>query len=199
MTPKQKFIFLVVLGALVVLGMGAGIYYVNFVQLREKEGEVQTLETAIRELRKKKDDIPGLQKQLEDLQAKEKEFKEILPKIEEVEFTRFYEMVQDYSRKAKVQLEKILPVATTASKTGPGGARPAEAALPVKKAAFKVNASGGFYQLIAFMYLLETHKRFIKVNTFIVKPKRGAAAKGAQEKHECSIEMDISTYTFSGT
>lgn len=196
MTPKQKFIFSVVIGVLIVLGLGAGIYYVNFVQLKKKEREIQTLNTAIKSLKEKRDKIPALQKQLEQLKSREDEFKEILPSIEEMEFTRFYEMLQDHSRRARVRLGKIVPVPVTAPKTGPGGARPAVAALPVQKFAFKVSASGGFYQLIRFMYFLETHKRFIKVDAFTVRPARGATTKEVNQSIECTLEMDISTYTF---
>ncbi|MDQ7781130.1 MAG: hypothetical protein RDV41_15655, partial [Planctomycetota bacterium] len=144
----------------------------------------------------------GLKKEMAALQEQEATFREILPTIDEVPYDEFYELIQELQRKAEVALEKLDTVATTEKKATVATAKGAPAAAPAtEKANFKITVNGGVYQVLTFMHMVETTKRFTKVNSFTIKSKKGATSlpgKKSQLKADYSLDLDVSTYTFAG-
>lgn len=183
---KGLIITLAVLAAILVAG-GAGIYYLQFVVLAEKEAELAAVERDVQAAQAKKSKIPSLKSQLADLQKTEAEKKSKIPNLERDEYDRFADLLDQIRKRAGVTVSR------GAWQTSGGTAR-TNTPASMHRVVYEMSVNGGFYQLLRYINLLEQMKRHIQVTSIAVTRGSGDARKSGPVTRDLRIQLTSYTY-----
>ncbi len=198
MSEKQVTIIFIVLLVLIVLGGGAGIYYLWFDVLPAKEAELAKVSAEVDDALKKQREIPGLVKDIESLKIEEKEKLKHIPNMTKAEYDEFAVRLDELRRKSGVHIPRATWV--TATKPAPVTGRPPRASpTTMHRVQYDLAVEGGFYQLLRFINLLEEERRFINVESFSILPGgsnvKDKTARGPQA-YKRDLKIIIYSYTY---
>ncbi len=195
-------VFVLIAGG--VLGCAYWLWEKNYKVELAKKG---VLEKEIAALEVKKAELAKNRAELEELKKKEAEFAEILPSPDEVSRGEFLTMLSGFERQAQVLVSNVTQVASTAG-GAPGGGAPGAAGaaakprLPFETVEFKFTVKGGFFEVVHFMYLVESYKRIMKINDGDITPDAGgrsvAGEKGdAPQRTPVVLNVKVATFVYS--
>lgn len=194
-TEKRAMIITIACLVLIVIGIGASVYYFHFTVLAEKKAELAQAENAVREAQAKKDKIPGLLKQIEDLKKQEAELIKHIPNLTRAEYDDLANLLDGLRRRSGVFVDtarwatpqRRQPVAGLPQRTVP---------TTVHKVQYDLNVEGSFYQLLRYVNLLEQESRFINVESFSISKASDSDSgpKGAAPKRD--MKVTIYSYTY---
>lgn len=157
----------------------------------------QERRTVTREIKIAEQDITRMSQQLEEKKELERriqeamkavaELTEILPNKAEIEEANFLRLLRSFQEKSRVKLDTLNPLRRI------GGEPAAEKGYRQHK--YEIKLTGTYPQFVKFLHLLETHRRYFKVDSFELKlPTQKEVAAG--ESPNLSIKMKVSTYTY---
>jgi Tfp pilus assembly protein PilO len=179
-------VLLVVMGAIVVIGAGA-LYWLRFQEMAALEEELAILDRNVAEAQKKSKDIKGLETKVASLKEKIDVIRGQIPVFSpKEENDQFADTVDNLRKKSRVNIVDVRYSAVRG--TTPGDDIPPS----IFRARYEVKVTGGFFQLLSFMNLLETERRFLVVDN--IKLLAGAAVEKSGAPPVRELQMNISTY-----
>lgn len=174
-----------------VLGLGGYGYYLYDGPWTTVKTQLQAVEAEIVDLRRKALELNQLRIELDKLKDEEEKFKRILPSADQVKFTAFVDTIRGFEKDSLVQVTAITRNQTPQGPTGP------KSATTFVQTQYTLAVEGGFYEIAKFVYLLETHERFIKVENILFTPKqRSGQEKDKDLKTLVGATIVVSLYTF---
>lgn len=204
LTEKQLLWVTIGVFALLTAGIGFfawwlynGSYQEHLVKRDALKGEIEVLGRQLVELN-------GWKIEIEELKKKEVEYADLLPSAEDVTRGAFINMLAGFEQQASVQVSELTEkagVAAPAGPAGPGGV--AKVALPFDTVEFKFTVKGGFYEVVQFMYLLESNKRLMKITEGDIAPDTTAAAPSgpgvdeSPKKTPVTLSISVATYVYN--
>jgi Tfp pilus assembly protein PilO len=203
MNEKQVTIIAVAILAFVLLAGGVITWYLYAKKLAGKKAELVAAENAVKDAGEKRGKIKGLEEQNQKLAKDIKEKQKQIPDLTKLEYDQFANLLDDLRRRANVAVSSADWIATDkmvkAVKGRPGGGLPPT----IHKVQYTLMVTGGFYQLLKFVNLLEQEHRFIAVQNFSLSQGPGAkparAAKGGETAPPSVLlrDMKITLYSFT--
>ncbi|MHC4713113.1 MAG: type IV pilus inner membrane component PilO [Planctomycetota bacterium] len=184
-TKKEKTVLLVILvaSALVALGAGGGVYYLQR-KAKEVEAENAVLQSRVAQAQTKISKLPAMRAQRESAEARLVVAERILPSQEEIE--SLVDNLSEFALASGVIIEKAAPIRQGAF-AGPRGV-----VKRFEEADFELKLQGDFFEFVEFINLLENYKRFIRVDGFSLK-------SGRTPEEALDISLKFATFTYNGT
>lgn len=165
-SEKQLLLVTLAVFLVVVLPLAVWGYFLHFKSLANLNTELSQVGQGIVQAKAKQDQMYQLQEKKKTLEKELKIARKILPTVEEVSYEKFLELLGRLKKEAKVELFKAKLLKQKKGRAGPGQA-PQGA---FDKVSYELDLEGCFYDLVKFVYLLETYKRFIRIDSFEFKP-----------------------------
>lgn len=192
LTEKQMTIIIIIIIVITLLGGAGAIYYLQFNILTDKTNSINKLNDQILQAEEKKQNIPKIQKEIDKLRGKEKSSKVKIPFLDEEEYDRFVNTLEDIKQKALTFVSDVK--FNQPKKTAPlPGVAEQKLSQNIQKIECEVKVSGSFYQLLKFLNLIEGIERFTLVEQFSIAPIK--ETKGVGTMH--NMKLTLSTYTYA--
>lgn len=187
MSERQMTIALLI-GMGVILVIGAGLlYYLRFQEMAALEEELAVVQKELDEAQRKSKDIPKLEAQVKSMTEKIDLIRGQIPVFSpKEENDAFADLVDALRKKARVNL---LDVRYSAMRSGQPGA---DMPPTIFRSRYEVKVTGGFFQLLSFMNLLETERRFLVVDN--IKLLAGSATDKPGVAPVRELQMNLSTF-----
>ena len=197
---KQRVIMTAVAFFVVSCGIGA----LNFFKFKERSkirGEIARLDQEEQLAEEKIKKIPELLDKRSDLVATINRYVEILPPEEEVQHIKFVNIIDKYRQETAMIIQKAEYVPIKID-----GATKASQRFIRHRYRFKL--IGTFSDFLEFVNRIENHTRFLKVDSFTIKPFGslggfgGASARAGEAElmraanSKKDIDLTVSTYTY---
>lgn len=210
MSERNVTIVCIVLLSVLLIGGGALLYWLEFSWIADLNTQIATLDTEIADARAKQTKLPGLKKQNLELEAKIKEEETRIPRLSTAGWTDDKNQWHfEYDELANLldNLRKQANVFVSKAKFSPmqkAAPQPGQTPLPanVHKATYDLTVKGAWFNLLRFVNLLESQRRVIAIEKFVVKP--ATATEEAKDKrrtapkHELNIKVVSYTYRDDG-
>lgn len=191
---KKKWGLVIILTALAIILFLANLF-IQAKQIRNKEKEFAALKAQLQEARNKVNTIPKLEEELSSLKLEATKFKEILPTVKEVSYDVFGEKLGEYANKLNISITSFKE---ERKQIGQGPARKETQKSPVEPATFAITTLGNFWNSMQFLYLLETDKRFIRIDSLKITPVVEAKEAKKEKKLYFQVDFKVTTYTWRG-
>jgi len=183
---QMTIVLLIVMGGILLAGAGL-IYYLRYQEMASLEEELAAVQKERDEALAKKANI----KKLED---------EVKAKTEKIELIRgqipvfspkeendaFQDLVDALRKKSRVN---VLDVRYSAVRAGQPGA---DLPSTIFRSRYEMKVTGGFFQLLSFMNLLESERRFLVVDN--IKLLAGSAPDKPGVAPVRELQMNLSTF-----
>ncbi len=202
LNDKQKILAAAGVFVLVVGGLGA-LNYMKFSERRELEAQVAKYTAEEQAATAKIKQIPELREKRAKLIDNLEKYAEILPKEEHVQHEAFMEIIDGYRKDSKIVIQKAEYVKVKEDEKAPKQEN-------FIRHRYKFKLLGTVPDFIEFVNKIENHTRFLKVDTFNIRPlgtmdENGAELDDKADDTELSaasdpikeIELSVSTYTYS--
>ena len=196
LSEKQTMIVTIAVFAVVSIGLGGYAFYLWNSQVTPKRASVTQKKAELETEKKNGAMIPVLMAQLKDLEKKQAEFKEKLPSADEVQLEAFRKTLTNFATAANVMIVAVRPAAQgTGAAQPPGGQA---AVKPFEEISFNLDVKGNFATLGNFIYMIETHRRLIKVEQLDLKPEAVQSSTGVElpKVIPASLTLKLTTYQF---
>lgn len=177
---KQRMMIAAAVGVLLV----GVLLYLTYSARKQKELAEQNIATYMKKTRDARDkikQIPALRQEEFQLDNDVKEYVRILPK--EAEINKLYEIVNDLKDEAGVKLERYT-IGREAK-----GRKKMSASFQTHTRDLKLK--GKFFSVAKFINLIERYKRFMRVESFDLKPG------GDEGVDELDASLKFSTFTYT--
>ncbi|MCK5579577.1 MAG: type 4a pilus biogenesis protein PilO [Planctomycetes bacterium] len=183
LSEKQLLIITVGGSALIAIILVIAGYLFFRKPLKKTQTDIKTIGAEITQLKQRQQSMADLKERIDELRVEIAEDIKQLPSEEEVSYEDFVDTLVNFSLEAQVNLFSVIPSKqASGSKTA--------SATPTS---YQMELEGSFYNLINFIYSLETYKRFIKVIDFKISP----SLSSGEIKHK--MRLLITTYTYKET
>ena len=186
MNEKKGLIITLAVLAVILVAGGAGIYYLQFVILEEKRVELAGLEQQVHAANNKKNQIPKLKADRDALQVKLQDLQPKIPYLDRDEYDRFADLLDQIRQHAGVTVSR------GAWQTTAGSSR-TNTPSSMHRVVYELNVTGGFYQLLRYINLLEQKKRHIQVSAITVQ-RGGTEVRRGNFTRELRIQLTSYTY-----
>lgn len=186
MNEKKVWIGIAICGVLVAASIG---YFVHAEKLAivESQNSVTALRTQIDKARTTVRGTPELEREVIVLREIAERIKEVLPDTKDL--NDLIRNFQDYSRETGVRPSSFKP--KDAAKDRAKG----KAASAFEKVAYTLNLEADLFQFLDFLNRIETHRRFMSVNSFkIDATTRRKLEEDGVASHR--IQMEVETYKY---
>jgi Tfp pilus assembly protein PilO len=187
LTEKKLLVLTIIIPAIIAVGL-AGVGFFKF------NKNISALKKEIIEIGKKIDGekvrrakMDELSSRLKKLEAEQSSLEALLPTKEEMSYEKFINTLTRFSREAGVKLTSATPVG---DKGGPPAGQPSF----FDSISYALALEGDFFQVINYIYLLETYQRFIKVDNFSVRPIGGQVTSDAPAIY--GLNLKITSYLY---
>ena len=205
--PKltEKHLLGITIGVFVLLAGGLG-FFAYWLYNGKYQERLQTQTALVGEIKVLGDKLVELNRwkaEIVELMKKEAEYAEILPSPEDVTRGAFITMLADFEQKAGVQVSELTEKAQQSQPQGPAGpGGTGKVTLPFDTVEFKFTVRGGFYEVVQFMYQIESHKRLMKVTEGDITPDTAAAVAlpgedNTPKKSPVTLNVSVSTYVYN--
>lgn len=186
MSQKKVWIGIATTGFLAAAALGYVIRNEKLA-IEESQNSVATLRTQIDKARTTVRGTPELEREVIVLREIAERIKEVLPDTKDL--NDLIRNFQDYSRETGVRPSSFKPK-DTAKDRGKG-----KAASAFEKVAYTLNLEADLYQFLDFLNRIETHRRFMTVNSFkIDATTRRKLEEDGVASHR--IQMEVETYKY---
>lgn len=163
MDEKQKMIIAAAVGVLLV-GVLLYLTYSAKTQKEAAEKDIAAFQKRFREARERIKEIPALRQKEFELNNAVNEYVKILPTEQEVE--KMYDTVNDLKDEAGIQLSSYRPGKQA-------GKSRQKMSSNFQMHTRDIRISGNFFAIVKFINLIERYKRFMRVESFDLKPTEG--------------------------
>jgi len=190
LTEKQLLILTIVIPAIIAIVFGGiGLFVLNkkIAALNKEITDVSKKIDAENDRLKK---MVELEEKLKKLRADQDALQALLPTKEELSYENFIDTLTRFSREAGVKLS------SATAETGRGGPPvPGGQTTNFDKISYALKIQGDFFQVINYIYLLETYQRFIKVDNFSVRP---VGQVTIDKPTQYALDLKITSYVYKG-
>jgi len=176
----------IVVVVLIIVTLGV----LSFLKRRECQRvaeQVKVVEEEVKRMRKQVEEKKQLKRKIREAMKAVAELTKILPNRAEIEEANFLKLLYSFQERSKVKLVALSPLQKI------GGRGTAQKGYRQHK--YDIKLSGTYTQFVKFLHLLETHKRYFKVDSFNLKASTYKKLK-PNESPELSISMRVTTYTY---
>jgi Tfp pilus assembly protein PilO len=195
MNEKQVTIITIACLALILLGGAGAFYYFDMMVLEEKNQELARVKEEVSAADAKVKKIPDLKSEITQLKADEARLITRIPNLVRAEYDTLANLLDDLRRRSGV----IVPRASWVipQKPQPIAGRPM-AAVPVSvhKVQYDLQVSGGFYQLLRYINLLEAQERYIGIDTMTLVRGNESESGGRTGPQVHDLKISVYTYTY---
>lgn len=196
MNEKKVTIITIVFLALILVAGGVGIWFLQFQVLEPKELERDRVKEELRVANEKVRQNPDLQKAIDKLLDEEKVEIVKIPNLERVEYDRFADLLDEIRRRAGVVVSRGGWLQAPKQAPVPGRPLPKPQPERVHRVQYDLTVTGGFYQLIRYINLLEQQNRFINVENFTITKSADSAATGGAAALKRDLKLTLFSYTY---
>jgi Tfp pilus assembly protein PilO len=194
MNEKQFTIIWVVALVIILLAGGGAIWYLQFNILVEKKAELDGVKSQVQAATAKKNKIPELLNSIKELEKKEAELIQHIPNLDRSEYDVFAELLDEFRRKAGVTVPRVTWMVPARAAPVPGKmSQPAT----VHKVQYDLSVTGSFYQLLRYINIVEQHKRFIGIESFVVSKAGGDPTPGSKAAAAPKRDLKITIYSYT--
>lgn len=210
LADKQKVISV---AAVFLLCIG-GVATLNYLKFKTRTGlqeKIAKLQAAERAAQEKIKQIPMLLEKKVELASTIETYAEILPPEEHVQHEAFVEIIDGYRQDTKILIQKADYVKVNEKVNDKSNKGQPKKADPFIRHRYRFSLLGTVPDFIDFLNKVENHPRFLKVDSFRIKPSRATDSQATlggnnPDERELSaaknpikeIELTISTYTYKG-
>ncbi|MCI0651067.1 MAG: hypothetical protein L0Z55_04210 [Planctomycetes bacterium] len=199
LNEKQQMLVLIGVFALCIIGEGVFGYFC-YAERGERIVTLDKLDKEEQDAQKKIKQIPELKSKSQELAAIIEEYAQILPSDREVRDEAFLEEIYEFLRGTGVKVLGVTPEAIVEKKDNKKSEKTVKVKSNFVRHKYRFEMEGTFLGLLKFINLMENHVRFLRVDSFEVKPlgskdKQNDAQLAENEVK--SISLVISTYTYS--
>ncbi|OHB75132.1 MAG: hypothetical protein A2Z34_10770 [Planctomycetes bacterium RBG_16_59_8] len=184
LNEKQLLIVTIVAICIVMAAGGAAVYYFQFVVLEEKKAKIKEIETKTTAAQKQIEEMDRFKTETEEFNKKIESVRSVIPSLSTEEYDKFVNMIQSIRNQCGVEIGAAR-LTLTNKKNPVGGALP----VSMVRVDYQLTATGRFYNVIRFLNAIETHNRFMHIQTFAITP-----AKAGLDSF--NLPVTISTYLF---
>ena len=189
LSEKQLLILTIIIPAVIAVILGATGYFVFFKKLSLLTKNINETSAKIEETNDRLKKMEELEGRLNKLKKEQKELEALMPTKEEISYENFIDTLMKLSREANISLSSAIPEQNR-------GTQPSAQSSLFDKISYRLSISGDFFQVIYYIYLLETYQRFIKVDRFSVKPvSEWSNDKDKPVKY--SLDLTLTTYVYN--
>lgn len=192
LSEKQLLVLTIIVPSIVAVALAGIGYFVFNKKLAKVTETIRDVKVKEEQANKKLGAMEELERKINKLKAEKEAKKDMLPTLSEVTYEEFLNYISKVAEEAPIGVQGAAYVAGV-QKSGPPTAAGAISFQPLS---YTIKGEGSFYDCLRFVYLLETSKRFIKVNRFTLRPTNLQVAdkKGETIKH--SLDLKFTTYYF---
>jgi len=176
----------IVVVALIIVVLGV-LSFFKWRECRRVADQTKVVEGEVKSMRKQVEEKKRLKQKIREAMRAVAELTKILPNRAEIEVANFLKLLQKFQDESKVELETLSPLQRV------GGEGATERGYRQYK--YDIKLSGTYAQFVKFLHLLETHKRYFKVDSFDLQAPSYEKLK-PDESPKLSIKMRVSTYTY---
>lgn len=196
MNEKKVTIVTVVCLAIILLGGGTGIWFLEFQVLEPKVQERNALAAQLEEVKGKVRQNDQLRKDIAKLDDLLKDEVKKIPSLDRTEYDAFANELDEIRRRAGVTVARGGWV--QAQKPQPVAGRPTPRPQPpaVHRVEYDLAVSGGFYQLLRYINLLEQKTRFVNVENFTITKSGEVTGAGAAAALRRDMKLILYSYTY---
>jgi len=187
LSEKQLLVFTIIIPAVIAVILGAVGYFVFAKKLAVLTKNINETSTKIKEANDRLKKMEELEGKLGKLRKEQDELEALMPTKEEFSFENFIATLTKLGREANIYLSSVTP------ELSKGTPSPTQSSL-FNKISYKLSITGDFFQVIDYIYLLETYQRFIKVDKFSVKPFTESAS---DKLVRYSLDLTLTTYVYN--
>lgn len=183
----------IIIPGVLAIGLAVYGYFIQYNQLTKIQGEIENVNSQVKDAEAKIVQMIELDKRLEALRKEKESIKDLLPAKTADLYEDFLNSMVKTAQEAKLIVHGA-NVADDAKKSGPptGGG-----GLAFEKISYSMRVEGEFYECINFIYLLETSKRFIKVDRFSLRPSNLMDVEKTGEAIRHLLDIKITSYTYN--
>lgn len=188
LTEKQLLILTIVIPAVVAIVLAGVGFFIFNKQIAGLNKDITEVTKKINEEKDRLKKMAELADKLTKLRLEQDALQSLLPTKEEISIENFIDTLTRFSREAGVNLN------SATADEGKGGP-PGVAATNFDRISYALKIQGDFFQVINYIYLLETYQRFIKVDNFSVRP---VGQVTADKPTQYSMDLKITSYVYKG-
>ncbi|MFH1226663.1 MAG: GspMb/PilO family protein [Planctomycetota bacterium] len=192
LTERKLLILTIIIPGIMAIGLAIYGYFIQYNKLIRIQGEIESVKVQVKEAEAKVVQMIELDKRLDVLRKEKEGIKDLLPVKTDELYEDFLNSMVKIAQEAKLVVHGA-NVSDEVKKSGP----PTGSGGPTfEKISYSLRAEGEFYDCINFIYLLETNKRFIKVDKISLRPTNlmGVEKTGTAIRH--LLEVKITSYTY---
>jgi len=179
---ERQLLTISVVVVIVILGaIGAGIY-LSHRTLSNLIKQNAKLESQVQAAKKKIDDIPRLQARRDRLEENLRDIEEGLPDRKELE--NMVDTLAEFKEASGVDILSVKPKKRTPTRM--------QISEAYEEYPYSLSIRADFFSFAKFVNLLETYKRFIRVNSFRINKK-------SPDSLVNDIDIEVSTFSYRGS
>jgi len=183
---QMTIVLLIVMGGILLAGAGL-IYYLRYQEMASLEEELAAVQKELDEALAKKANIKKLEDEVKLKSEKIEVIRGQIPVFSpKEENDAFQDLVDALRKKSRVN---VLDVRYSAVRAGQPGA---DLPSTIFRARYEMKVTGGFFQLLSFMNLLEAERRFLVVDN--IKLLAGSVADKPGVAPVRELQMNLSTF-----
>ncbi len=188
LSEKQLLILTIVIPAVIaIIFAGVGFFIFNK-KITGLNKEIAEITKKIDEENVRLEKMAKLGEELTKLRLVQDALQSLLPTKEEISYENFIDTLTRFSREAGVKL-------TSATSDEGKGGPPGVAATNFDRISYALKIQGDFFQVINYIYFLETYQRFIKVDNFSVRP---VGQVTIDKPTQYAMDLKITSYVYKG-
>ncbi len=161
MTESRKLAVSIVIVVLALAGAGAWVW-LGLSKADDLQMAILQKNQQLTSLNERIADVPRLRQDGQKIGAELAEYEIILPN--ESELSKFLETLSDFEKKAGVDIRTVTPQQVMRQD-------PSAPTTSYKQVAYDLSLAGDYFSFVRFLNLLETHNRFIQVESFSVRQR----------------------------
>ena len=189
LTEKQLLILTIIIPAVIAICLAAFGFFVFSKDIAKLNKDISDIGKQINEENDRLKKMVELGEKLTKLRLEQDALQSLLPNKEDISGENFIDTLNRFGRQAGVQ------IASATADEGRGGGPPGAQTTNFDRISYALKIQGDFFQVINYVYLLETYQRFIKVDNFSVRP---VGQVTIDKPTQYSMELKITSYVYKG-
>jgi len=188
LTEKQLLILTIVIPAVLAIILAGVGFFVFRKDISRLNKEIFDVNTKIKDEKDRLNKMVELEEKLKKLRLERDTLQALLTTKEEASYENFIDTLTRFSREAGV---KLSGATAEEGRSGP----PQTGQSPnFDRMSYALKIQGDFFQVINYIYLLETYQRFIKVDNFSVRP---TGTVTADKPAQYNLDLKITSYVYN--
>jgi Tfp pilus assembly protein PilO len=195
LTERKLLILTIIIPGVIAIALAIYGYFIQHKNLNKIQQDIADVKNQIKDAQAKVEQMNKLEEKLEGLRKEREGMKDRLPAKTAESFEDFLNSLAQIGEDTQVLINSAT-VADDVKKSGPPTA--GGPAQMFDKISYNVRVDGDFYQCVNFMFMLETNKRFIKIDKFTIRPTNLSDVDKKEDlaiKH--TLDLKITTFCYN--